>query len=132
MSFRSGIRFPGKGRASHILEGAPAHLGGKPGHGHGPGRNLPEGAFPDTWTDEQVIAAIERVANSPNSSWMMTKGPGQGTLSRGGPLPGAASTTSGGQPVRYSVRGQDHGLNIEVIVEPTGEGIITGYNKGRW
>lgn len=40
----------------------------------GPGLSL--GAFPDTWTDAQVIAAIERVAKSPTPSWMVMKGPG--------------------------------------------------------
>ena len=92
-----------------------------------------QGAFPDTWTDDQAIAAIERVANSPNSTWKQTTGPGFGDapVTVGGPSPTAPSQTNNGHPVRFSVRGQDHGLNIEVIVEPGGEGIITGYNKGK-
>lgn len=35
----------------------------------------------------------------------------------------------GSYQVRFKVQGQDHGLNIEVIIEPGGEGIITGYVK---
>ena len=114
-------------RRVHILEGDP------PGTGHGPNRGQVQGAFPDTWTDDQAIAAIERVANSPNSTWKQTTGPGFGDapVTVGGPSPTAPSQTNNGHPVRFSVRGQDHGLNIEVIVEPGGEGIITGYNKGK-
>lgn len=33
--------------------------------------------------------------------------------------------------VRFVVRGRNHGLNIMVIVELNGYGIITGYNNGR-
>jgi RHS repeat-associated protein len=116
-------------RAAHILEGAPAYPGARPGHGHGPGRGYTMGAFPDTWTDAQAIAAIERVASSPKSTWTCRSGPNVGSVSQGGPAPGAATTTNPGTPVRYAVRGQDHGLDIEVIVAPTGEGIITGYTK---
>ena len=64
-------------RRVHILEGDP------PGTGHGPadpsnpnrqpGR---QGEFPATWTDDQAIAAVERVANSPNSTWRQSTGPG--------------------------------------------------------
>lgn len=83
--------------------------------------------------DDQVIDAIERVSNSPNSTWKQTTGSGyrNAPVNVGGPHPDAPKFTSNGNPVRYSVRGQDHGLNIEVIIEPDGEGIITGYNKGK-
>jgi RHS repeat-associated protein len=127
---------PGEGyrvspaRRAHILEGDPVHPGAPRGHGHGPGRGHTTGAFPETWTDSQVIASVERVANSPNSTWMLTRGPGSGTISRGGPAPGAATETNGGAPVRYTVRGRDHSITVEVVIEPAGEGIITGYNKG--
>ena len=43
----------------------------------------------------------------------------------------APSMTNKGTPVRFMVKGRNHGLNITVIVEPHGEGIITGYNSGR-
>ena len=105
--------------------------GNPPGTGHGPNRGSSEGAFPDTWTDDQVIDAIERVANNPNSTWKQATGSGytNAPVTQGGPDPSAPISTSSGNPVRFKVQGQDHGLNIEIIVEPGGEGIITGYVK---
>jgi RHS repeat-associated protein len=113
-------------RRIHILEGDP------PGTGHGPNRGHTTGAFPDTWTDDQAISAIERVGNNPASTWKQSTGSGYVTapVTVGGPSPDAPALTNSGIPVRYKVQGQDHGLNIEVIIAPKGEGIITGYNKG--
>ncbi len=112
-------------RREHILEGDP------PGTGHGPNRGSSEGAFPDTWTNDQVIDAIERVANNSNSTWKQATGSGytNAPVTQGGPDSNAPLSTSSGNPVRFKVQGQDHGLNIEVIIEPGGEGIITGYVK---
>jgi len=111
-------------RRTHILEGDPV------GTGHGPNRGQID-AFPDTWTDDQSIAAIERVANSPSSTWKQVTGPGKVTapITIGGPSPTAPTTTNKGTPVRFKVQGNDHGKTIEVIVEPGGEGIVTGYPK---
>jgi RHS repeat-associated protein len=115
-------------RRLHILDGDP----GKPGSGHGPNRGNTQGAFPDTWSDNQTISAIERVANSPNSTWKQSTGSGHVTapINVGGPHPSAPITTNTGKPTRFKVRGRDHGLNIETIVAPNGEGIITGYVFG--
>ena len=115
-------------RRNHILEGE-----GPTDPGHGPNRGFTEGAFPDTWTDEQVISAIEDVANNPNSTWKQSTGPGAGNapITVGTPDVNAPSMTNKGTPVRFMVKGRNHGLNITVIVEPHGEGIITGYNSGR-
>lgn len=114
-------------RRTHILEGD----AGVPGSGHGPNQGSTRGAFPDTWTDEQAIAAIERVANSRSSTWKQTTGPGfdTATITRGGPAVGAPVVNSRGRPVRFEVRGQDHSLDITVIIEPGpgGQGIVTGY-----
>lgn len=48
-------------RRNHILEGE-----GPTDSGYGSNRGFTEGAFPDTWTDEQVISAIEDFANNLN------------------------------------------------------------------
>jgi RHS repeat-associated protein len=111
-------------RRAHILEGDPE------GSGHGPSRSQKD-AFPNTWTDDYAIKAIERVANDPNSTWKQSTGPGFPTapVSRGGPAPGSPTHNNTGSLVRFIVRGRDHGLNIQVIVEPGGEGIITGYPR---
>jgi len=112
-------------RRTHILEGDP------PGTGHGPNRDHTQGAFPDTWTDDQVIAAVERVVNSPKSTWKQATGPGFITapVTRGGPPAGAPTLNNQNRPIRYKVQGRDHGQDIEAIVEPNGEGIITAYTR---
>jgi hypothetical protein len=115
-------------RREHILVGNPPD-----DPGHGPNRGYTQGAFPDTWTDDQAIAAIERVANSPNSRWRQSTGPGNANapVTVGGPASDAPTHTNVGTPVRFYVRGRDHGITVEVIVEPGpgGAGIITGYRK---
>ena len=112
-------------RKRHILEGEDPIKD----PGHGPNRGFTKNAFPDTWTDEQVISAIERVANSKNSTWKQSTGSGYMTapITIGGPDPAAPCKTNVGSNVRFKVEGRDHSLNITVIVEPSGEGIITGY-----
>ncbi|MDY2606443.1 MAG: hypothetical protein SOV90_00730 [Lachnospiraceae bacterium] len=52
-------------------------------------------------------------------------------METGTPDVNVPSMTNKGTPVRFMVKGRNHGLNITVIVEPHGEGIITGYNSGR-
>ena len=73
---------------------------------------------------------LKNVANSPNSTWQQATGPGGGRsapVTIGGPDPSAPLSTRGGRPVRFIVEGRNHGQNVRVIVEPSGEGIITGY-----
>ncbi len=122
-----GPRFS-EGTREHMLEGDP----GDPGSGHGPNRGSREGAFPDTWTDDQAVGASERVAASPLSTWKRQYGSHaeSAEIHAGGPAPGEAQTTASGRPMRYRVRGQDHGLDLELIVEkaPGEQGlIITSY-----
>ncbi len=112
-------------RRKHILDGDP------PGTGHGPNRGQTEGVFPDTWTDDQAIEAIERIASGNNSTWKQVSGPGSrdSKITLGGFDPDAPIKTNKNTPIRYMVQGFDHGVKIEVIVAPNGEGIITGYVK---
>ena len=118
-------------RREHILEGD----GPGTGTGHGPNRENTRGSFPDTWTDDQAINAIESVANSPDSTWRQSTGAGgnQPTtpITIGGPNPSAPTLNNQGNPVRFEVQGQNHGLDITVIVEPSVGNIITGYVRGR-
>lgn len=93
-------------RRTHILDGD------RSGGGHGPGRGTPgKSEFPGWLTDDDVIAGIERIANDPRSydGGRVPTGPdrveGYGTL-----------TGPSGQRVR-----------VKVVVEPRGEGVITGY-----
>ncbi|MGB3404761.1 MAG: EndoU domain-containing protein [Microcoleaceae cyanobacterium] len=90
-------------RIVHILEGD------RTGGGHGPGRGVPgKSEFPMGWSDEQVIDYIKDVIQDPNSRWR-----------RQARLPG--------KPQRWSVEGRRDGIDIKVIVEPDGEGIITAF-----
>mgnify|MGYP002968571036 CR=1 FL=1 len=116
-------------RREHILEGE-----GPNDPGHGPNRGFGNSAFPDTWTDDYAIKAVENVANSPNSTWQQSTGPGGGRnapVTIGGPDANAPLTTRNGRPVRFVVEGRNHGLDVRVIVEPGGEGIVTGFPINR-
>ena len=116
-------------RRDHILEGE-----GPNDPGHGPNRGFGNSAFPDTWTDDYAIKAVEDVANSPNSTWRQSTGPGGGRnapVTIGGPDANAPLTTRNGRPVRFIVEGRNHGLDVRVIVEPGGEGIVTGFPINR-
>ena len=116
-------------RREHILEGE-----GPNDPGHGPNRGFGNSAFPDTWTDDYAIRAVENVANSPNSTWQQSTGPGGGRnapVTIGGPDVNAPLTTRNGRPVRFVVEGRNHGLDVRVIVEPGGEGIVTGFPINR-
>lgn len=42
--------------------------------GHGPNRGFGNSAFPDTWSDDNAIKAVEDVANSPKSIWQQATG----------------------------------------------------------
>ena len=57
-------------RRKHILEGDSS------GTGHGTNRGNTEEAFLDTWAHDQAIGDIERVVNSPNSTWKQATGSG--------------------------------------------------------
>lgn len=87
---------------------------------------LVHSSFPDTWTDDQAIDAIERIANNTNSVWHQKSGSGVGTDTIGGPNPNAP-TTNLGIPVKYEIIGQDHGLTILVAMEPSDRGVVSGY-----
>ena len=77
-------------RRRHILEGE-----GPDDPGHGPNRGFGNSAFPDTWSDDNAIKAVEDVANSPKSIWKQSTGPGSGRNAPktiGGPDPNAPLT----------------------------------------
>ncbi|WP_176440059.1 RHS repeat-associated core domain-containing protein [Haloechinothrix alba] len=96
-------------RTRHILDGD--EFGGghmSPGK---PGKSI----FPQDWSREKIMHNISDVATDPASSWQQQTG-----------AVGARFTRKG-KPVRFEVGGRRDGVNIEVIVEPDGEGIVTGY-----
>nr|WP_255502338.1 EndoU domain-containing protein [Cellulomonas sp. JH27-2] len=90
-------------RTSHVLDG---HM--PPGE---PGNTL----FPRSWSPQQIMHNVSDVATDPNLPWVQQTG----KL--------GAEFTKNGAPVRYSVDGVRGGIPMRVIVEPGGEGIITGF-----
>ncbi|MFU3248138.1 EndoU domain-containing protein [Pseudomonas paraeruginosa] len=98
-------------RTQHIL------LGDATGGGHlWPGASG-KTAFPASWNGDKVMHNVSDLATDPKASWTQLTG-----------KPGAQFTTKG-KPVRWAVEGVRDGVNIRVIVEPHGEGIITAYPK---
>jgi hypothetical protein len=86
-------------RRRHILDGDARTGGHRFGAGHGKATE-----FPQHWSDDDIIAAIEDVANDPAS------------------LPGPPAY--GGRETRLAMR---NGVVIVVVMDPrTGE-IVTGY-----
>lgn len=76
-----------------------------------PGKSV----FPKNWSGDKIMHEISDIATDPSLQWQQITG-------RAG-----ADFTRGGAPVRYSVTGVRDGVTIKVILEPGGEGIISGY-----
>ena len=81
----------------HILVGD--RTGG--GHRHGAGQQRSE--FPQAWTDDAIIMAIERIANS------------------------STSTSSNGRLGRKIFMGTENSVRIKVVADPKTGRIITGF-----
>ena len=98
-------------RRTHILDG---DADGKGGHRAGTG--LPgKTEFPAEWSDDVVLDNITDVVKDPNSTWKQETG-----------RPGAEFTKKGA-PVKWSVTGTRDGIDIRVLVEPSGRGVVSGY-----
>lgn len=92
-------------RRRHILDGDAT------GGGHGPGRGIPgKSEFPSQWSDRQVIRYISDIIKDPRSRW--TRQPGN-------------------PPIRWRIEGNRNGVDIRVIVEPQGQGVITAFPTNR-
>lgn len=89
-------------RQNHILNGDAT--GG--GHKFGAGKNKPE--FPSSWSDKQTFHNILDIATDPNITWK----------------PNSAWK---GRNDRFIADGIRDNINIRVIIEPKGEGIISGF-----
>lgn len=90
-------------RRSHILDGH--RYGGEAGNTW----------FPKGWSDDKIMHSVSDIATDPSLTWVQQTG-------RAG-----AAFTRGGAPVRYTVEGVRDGVKIRVVLEPGGEGIITGF-----
>ena len=76
-----------------------------------PGNTL----FPSSWSPQQIMHNVSDVATDPGLQWVQQTGKM------------GAEFTKNGAPVRYLVDGARDGVPMRVIVEPGGEGIITGF-----
>lgn len=76
-----------------------------------PGKTL----FPVDWSADQIMNAISEVATNPQLLWTQQGGV-LGTL-----------FTRAGDAARFFVVGAFDGVMIKVVLEPAGEGIITGF-----
>jgi len=90
-------------RRSHILDGH--RYGGVAGNTW----------FPKGWSDDKIMNSVSDIATDPSLTWVQQTG-------RAG-----AAVTRGGAPVRYTVEGVSDGVKIRVVLQPGGEGIITGF-----
>ena len=96
-------------RRTHILDGDAT------GGGHRwPGADG-KSAFPKDWSDDKIMHEISDVTTDPSLKWTQQTG-----------APGADFTRAG-NPTRHTVIGTRHGVDIKVVIEPAGEGIISGY-----
>jgi hypothetical protein len=96
-------------RRTHILDGDATGGGHRwPGL---PGKT----PFPQSWSDDQIMHNVSDIATDPSLTPNYTKG-----------APGSDYTRAG-DPSRYNVVGQRDGIDIKVVVEPAGEGIITAH-----
>jgi filamentous hemagglutinin len=72
-------------------------------------------AFPEDWSEEKIMHEISDIATDPTLVWKQQTG-----------APGAEFTNAG-KPVRFKVEGIRDGQKIRVVIEPRGEGIISGF-----
>jgi RHS repeat-associated protein len=99
-------------RTTHILAGDAT------GGGHlwpaSPGKT----AFPSSWSPEKIMHEASDIATDPALNWIQKSG-----------KPGSFFTNKG-TPARFVVFGEREGIEVKVVLEPAGEGIISAYPVG--
>ena len=96
-------------RTQHILYGD-ATGGGHMWPGE-PGKTT----FPQGWSAEKIMHEVSDIATDTSLKWIRQTGEAGNLF------------TKAGKPARFLVEGVRDGVYIRVIIEPTGEGIITGF-----
>ena len=101
----------------HILDGQPPT---RPGKGYRGGHRWPglpgKTPFPRDWSDARIMNEVSDIACDPTLTWIQQGG-----------VRGASTYKSSGNPVRFRIEATRSGVPIRVIVEPGGDGIITGF-----
>ncbi|MFH1461390.1 MAG: EndoU domain-containing protein [bacterium] len=107
------INLASKERTKHILFGEKTKRG-RFGGGHKFPGNPTKTVFPKSWSEEKIMHEISDIAIDPNLKWV--------------PVENKVKIFTGiNKPERFSVIGVRDNVRIEVILELTGEGIISGY-----
>ncbi len=88
----------GPGRGGHLW---PAQSGKTP--------------FPSSWSPDKIMHEVSDIATDPALNWVQQSG-----------KPGSLFTNAG-NPARFVVFGERSGIEIKVVLEPAGEGIITAH-----
>jgi hypothetical protein len=96
-------------RTIHILVGENSSSGGHMYPGN-PGKTL----FPTEWSADKIMHAVAEVATNPQNTWKPQTGNG-------------GFFTNKGIPAKFIVIGEFEGIEIKVIIQPMGEGIITAH-----
>ena len=103
------VNLASKTRTNHIL------FGNVTGGGHlYPGING-KSCFPKSWDADKIMHYLSDIATDPKIRWQQISGKI------------GAQVTRNGLPVRYQAIGVREGISIKTIIEPGGEGIITGF-----
>ncbi len=106
----------------HILDGdGPTSRGHRSGTGK-PGKT----EFPAIWSDDKIMHEISDIATDPNAIAVQQTGSGAGTRYLNSQVP-VNATTRRGDPVKYKIEAQRDGVDITVIIEPGGRGVVTGF-----
>ncbi len=100
------VNLASEARTKHILFGEGPSSGGHLWPG-----NSGKSAFPASWSSDKIMHNISDIVTDPNIQW----------TSQTGKIGSAFAN------VRYRAEGIREGVNIRVIVEPNGEGIITAH-----
>ena len=106
-------------RKDHILNGDKDKDGFYSGAHLYPGKPVRPGEhktlFPKEWDGQKILDAIEDVVSGPDTKWEQSSG-----------KQGERYTTKG-RPVRWVGIGVVDGIEIKVVLEPDGQGIVTGF-----
>lgn len=114
-------------RIDHILNGDGPDSGGHLSGTVNPGKS----EFPAAWDEDKIIGVIVSITKDTNGNWVQQGGPATGSTYSGSAadLP-RDLLNKRGNAVRFSQEVVVEGVTVKVVVEPGGEGIITGFPTG--
>ncbi len=103
------VNIVSKARTDHIL------FGDLTGGGHLYPGKPDKSVFPSSWSSEKIMHYISDIATDGSIRWSQSSG-----------IAGSL-TTKKGTSARFIAIGTREGITIKTIIEPAGQGIITGF-----